>query len=465
MLRHLRWFTVVAFAGSTLLAMQARAEDGLRGARVAAGELAASGALLVAGPHGLTLSFEYGSKLRAEPGTTFRFGKQMKLPMGAGPDPMVPARVLTLESGSVTAELPVTKRFALLMNGPHKLRAILSSGEVTMIASEARATVAVHRGNPLVTLSDKWRHLPADSMQNVSMDRPLGWKSELPGAPGTPVLSRSLLIEGEGAEASTMLAWPAMAHVAAYDLTLVGADGVLAREIRTGEPRTMLSSLPPGNYQLSVRAVDESGLHGPASGSVALNVVGLDIPETASRGAEGTVRLQPGQRVGLKGADGLEVGYLGFDNFLPAPKTLGLVARRPISMLLRHPTSGETLKLNLEPMLVKAKIGFAEHPESWPTEGLQVTVKLVDAEGHPVPDNYPVSCRVSVNVALAHPKWERQGSTLRATLDQPDGFGPWMVRVDVMDESGGSIGMDFSEVAYRRGPEPAASVRRVSARR
>jgi hypothetical protein len=450
MLRYLRCLALVLVGLSTWVGRDARAQvEGLRGARLAGGQLVPVGDELEAGPDGALLALEQGATLRAQPGALFRFAKHLKLPMGSGPDPMVPARVLMLSRGSVSASLPATKRFALLMMGPRKLRAIVSAGEATMIASEQRATVASVVGRTLVTLAEKWRQLPAGSIQLISDTRPEGWRRDVLGAPGAPVLSRSLLMAGEGAESSTIVAWPALAGASSYDLRVSGPGNVAVRAEQTTEPRLSLSALPAGSYQVHVQGIDDSGLPGAVSEPVALNVVGLDIPATASRSPAGAVRLQPGQRVSLVGAEGLEVGYLGLDSFLPVPKTLGLVARRPISMLLRHPKSGESLRLNLEPMSVKADISLAQHPHSWPSEGLAVTVKLVDAHGYPVPDNFDVSFRVTVNIALSVPTWERDGSSLRAVIARPEGAGPWMVRVDVLDESGRSLGMNFAEVAYR----------------
>lgn len=450
MLRYLRWMALVVFALSVLLTREARAQvEGLRGARLAGGQLVPVGDELEAGPEGAMLALEQGATLRAEPGTLFRFAKHMKLPMGSGPDPMVPARVLLLNRGSISASLPATKRFALIMLGPRKLRAIVSAGEATMLASEQRATVASLTGSTLVTFTEKWRQLHAGSVQLISDTRPEGWRRDILGAPGAPVLSRSMLMAGEGAESSTIVAWPALSGASSYDLRLTGPGDVVIRREQTRVPRLILSALPAGSYQMQVHGIDDSGLPGAVSEPVALNVVGLDIPATASRSPEGAVRLQPGQRVSLVGAEGLEVGYLGLDSFLPVPKTLGLVARRPIAMLLRHPRSGETLRLNLEPLSVRADISFAQHPDSWPSQGLEVTVKLVDEHGYPVPENFAVSFRVSVNITLAVPQWQRDGSTLRASIARPEGAGPWMVRVDVLDESGRSLGMNFAEIAYR----------------
>jgi hypothetical protein len=78
-------------------------------------------------------------------------------------------------------------------------------------------------------------------------------------------------------------------------------------------------------------------------------------------------------------------------------------------------------------------------------------VKLTDEHGSTVPENFAVTCKVTVNIQPVEPSWERDGSVLRTRLDRPPGSGPWMVRVDVLDENGASLGMDFSEVGYDAG--------------
>jgi len=64
---------------------------------------------------------------------------------------------------------------------------------------------------------------------------------------------------------------------------------------------------------------------------------------------------------------------------------------------------------------------------------------------------------VTINIDPAQPSWERTGSVLRTRLARPPGSAPWMVRVDVLDENGASLGMDFTEVGYQK---PAASAAR-----
>lgn len=425
--------------------------DELRGGRVTAGQLSTEGETLVAGAEGATLSLEHGAVLRAEPGARFRFGKFTKLHLGPGsdPDPLWLSRVLTLEQGYLTTTIPADRRYAILVMTPRKLRGILIEGEASVVASEQRATFANHSGRVLWTVDERWRPLPAGSEHLASEAYPLGLRRSMLGMPSLPLLSRRLLLEGAAAsESTTTVTWPALAGAAEYDVRLERSDGTLIQRVRLRDARWVLGPLTAGDYRITVRGIDDSGVPGAVGSPVALNVVGLDVPKTASRGPNGAVRLQPGQRVGLLGADGLEVGYLGFDDFLPAPKTLGLVARRPISMRLRHPGTGETVRLDLEPMTVRAEIMFSRQPHEWPKQGLQIGVKLIDEQGYEVPEAFNVRCKVTVNIEPAEPTWQRSGSTLHTLLERPEGPGPWMVRVEVVDESGIPLGKDFSEVAY-----------------
>jgi hypothetical protein len=391
-----------------------------------------------------------GARLQLEPGTKLRFGRTFKLPMGPGADSAIPTRVLMLDAGWMEASLTAEK-FALFVEMPRKLRSLLLGGDMTAIAREERSTAAA-TGKVLVALDDgwKWKRLPEGSLQIVSNVRPDGYRREVLPAGAAPVLSRSLMLSGGGTDSSTILAWPALSSAVGYEVQLRSGTAVVRSE-RTKEPRLTLTDLAPGQYQVTVRGVDDSGIFGSPSPPAALNVVGLEVPRTSSVSPGGAVRLQANQRVTLIGAEGLQVAYLGLDEFLPAPKSVGLVARRPISLVLRHPESGETVRLDLEPLTVRANIQFARHPHSWPEEGLEIAVKLSDEHGDTVPENFSVTTKVTVNIQPVEPSWERTGSVLRTRLDRPPGAGPWMVRVDVLDENGASLGMDFSEVGYDTG--------------
>jgi hypothetical protein len=84
-----------------------------------------------------------------------------------------------------------------------------------------------------------------------------------------------------------------------------------------------------------------------------------------------------------------------------------------------------------------------------------VTVRLLDDHGDPVPANFAASCQVTVNVDPVAPVWERTGAVLHTRIARPPSAAPWMVRVDVVDENGASLGMDFAEVGYQTRPPSA----------
>lgn len=463
----LRWhihglFCALSLTASTVLAQGLPAAAGPTppGAKVTAGQLLAEEKAFAAGPAGATLLLAEGAQLQLEPGTKLRFGRTFKLPMGPGADSAIPTRVLMLDAGWMEATLTAEK-FALFVEMPRKLRSLLLGGDMTAIARDARSTVAAATGKVLVALDDgwKWKRLPEGSMQIVSDVRPDGYRRPILPAGASPVLSKALMLSGGGTDSSTILAWPALPSAVGYEVQL-RSGSALVRSERVQEPRLTLAELAPGQYQVAVRGVDDSGIYGSLSAPALLNVVGLDVPKSSGRGPNGAVRLQANQRVSLIGAEGLQVAYLGLDEFLPAPKSVGLVARRPISLVLRHPESGETVRLDLEPLTVRAAVHFARHPHSWPNDGLEIAVKLTDEQGNTVPENFAVSCKVTVNIQPVEPSWERSGSVLRTRLERPPGAGPWMVRVDVVDENGASLGMDFSEVGYDTGTARAQLPRR-----
>ena len=136
-------FSLVLGAGVAVAAPP----GGLRGAKVSTGQLAPEGEGFVAGPEGASLALEYGARLKVKKGTRFEFGRTMKLAVGSGPDPLVPARVLSVPEGWIEAQVPATSRFAVLVLGPRDVRAIVApGGRLTVIGTEPRVTVAAHDG-------------------------------------------------------------------------------------------------------------------------------------------------------------------------------------------------------------------------------------------------------------------------------------------------------------------------------
>jgi hypothetical protein len=435
----------------------------LPGAKLSAGRLTVGAKGFVAGPEGATLELEQGARVRLDPGAELRFGRLFKMSVTAGPEGMLPTRVLTLQKGRLEASLLAPKHFALIISAPQQLGTLLVSGELTVLATPESSTTALLRGSALVTTAENqvWRPLPEGSRLVVNRRAPEGARHALLGAPGIPAPSRVLLLEGEvDEEGRALFSWPALDGALGYEVTVRGAGDTIVRRERVSDSIFSLGELKAGAYQVSVRGIDDSGLDGPESPRVQLRVVGLDIPKTAGRGPNGSVRLQEGQRVSLIGAEGLLVAYLGLDEFLPAPQSLGLVARRPISLVLLQPDTDERIHLTLEPLTARAQIAFSAHTATWPAEGLDVIVNLTDADGVALADDFAADCQVTVNVEPVGVHWARTGATLRAHLPHPTSAGPWMVRVEVTDENGAPLGMDFAEVGFPNSTKTERSAQR-----
>jgi hypothetical protein len=448
-LRHL--FCLLALAWCSPSASAAGAPPSLRGAQLLKGNVEPSEQWFVAGHEPVVLKLDNQVLLEVEPGSEFRVGSITKLPIASGPDPMVPARIVFLARGRIDVTLPQPEKrphFACMLFGPNEVRIINKGGRVSMRARERVVTTASHAGEGLVTTGKSWLRVPEGTARVFNDNWPEGLRRTFPVAPSRPVLSRSLLLEGQGAESNTNVSWAALDN-AVYELSIASEQGSAELLGALKEPRQQLAGLKAGRYQVVARAVDDLGLESTWSEPVAFNVVGIEAPENASVEANGVVRLLPGQRVQLRGGAGLEVGYLGFDHFLPAPPSLGLVQRRPITVLLRHPQSLETVQLRLEPLTVHADIEVAREPLRWPAGGLPVTIHLRDQDGKPVSEKYHADIQLSVNLQPLEPKWQRQGSTLSTVLEQPSLKGPWLVRVAVFDDRHTPLGMELAEIAYK----------------
>jgi hypothetical protein len=455
-LRHL--FCLLALALCSPSASAAGVPS-LRGAQVVKGNLEPREQGFVAGREPVVLELDHQLLVEVEPGSEFRVGSITKLPIAAGPDPMVPARTIFLARGRIDVTLPEPEkrpRFACLLLGPNQIRVVNKGGRVSLRARERVVTAASHTGEALVTTGKSWLRVPEGTARVFNDNWPEGLRRSFPPPPSRPTLSRSLLLEGQGAESSTLVAWTTPLG-SLYELSLANEQGTAEVARALEQSRHALAGLKTGRYQVRVRAVDDVGLESVWSEPAPLNVVGFEAPENARVEPNGLVRLLPGQRVRLRGGDGLEVGYLGFDQFLPAPQSLGLVQRRPITALLRHPQTLETVQLRLEPLDVHADIEVPREPVRWPAAGLPLTIHLRDQNNEPIAATYHAKIELSVNLQPLEPKWQRRGSTLTTVLEQPSLKGPWLLRISVFDERGATLGMELAEIAYKT---PTATTRR-----
>jgi hypothetical protein len=96
---------------------------------------------------------------------------------------------------------------------------------------------------------------------------------------------------------------------------------------------------------------------------------------------------------------------------------------------------------------VQADIKIGPPRARWPQDTVTVSVRLSDARGRPLPDDVMVKPVAYVNVTPVKVEWKREHNLLSAVIPPSLEAGPWVVRVEINDDTGAIAGRDFLEVA------------------
>jgi hypothetical protein len=86
---------------------------------------------------------------------------------------------------------------------------------------------------------------------------------------------------------------------------------------------------------------------------------------------------------------------------------------------------------------------------TWPGDSLEIRVRVEEANASASAAPVEVRPRVMLGVVPVNVSFVRNGNELRGVLPPQAGKGPWVVRVEVSDQSGTELGRDFIEVARR----------------
>lgn len=405
------------------------------------------------GPARSTSSYEVlrlpgGTSLRLAPGTRLKVGKPIKLQLTQGGGPKTLTHTVDLLSGRVEVDLPVSKHpaQAVLVRAPQRVSAVAKGGHSVVIVNGPRVTVGAVTGEMLVALGNDWRPMPAGVIREFSRatyaDHAViaSPKAQL----STPILLR---VAGTPTQAKAM-ATP-VAHAHSYEFGIwrtQGSERTLLRRESTSETSLELGDLEPGNYGVSVRALEASGLESAESELVPLRVVAAELPEGAQL-VDGGILLPPHQRVRLLGTEGVEISYGKASHFVPAPNSIGLIRSQPTLVRLRAAGSTAELPLALDPKTVRADIQIGPRSAQWPNDSISVAIRVTDARGRPLREAGSVKPTVSVNVTPVALDWKRRDNLLTTVVPRPSQPGPWVVRVEVADETGALVGREFLEVS------------------
>ena len=389
-----------------------------------------------------------GAIVRSERGTHMSVGRPLKVQLDSRGG-RTPAQSLGLTSGRVEVELPLVKNpaTAVLVQAPLKVSAVAKGGRSVVIAAAKRVSVAAVSGEMLVAMGNDWRVLPAGTVREfASGSGPTD--HEMLKAPKA-TLSAPILLSVSGEHTAVNASASPIPHATGYEFSVYrtrGRERELFKRVESKDAQVKLEDLEPGSYAVSAHALESSGLEGAESESVALRVVKAELPEGAKL-TEGGILLPPSQRVRLVGTEGVQVSYGKVADFVPLPDDIGLIRGQATLVRLRATGSNSELALRLSPRAVQADIKLGPPRARWPQDQIMVSVRLSDARGRPLGDDVVVKPIAYVNVTPVKVEWRREHNMLHAVIPPSTEPGPWVVRIEVTDDTGAIAGRDFLEVA------------------
>ncbi len=404
-------------------------------------------------PEGTVTTLPGGAILHLAPGTKIERLRTMKLQLAPPGQPQTVTQVVKLVSGRVDIEIPLSKapKTAVLLQMPRKVSAVAKGGHSIAIVDANRVTLAAVDGDMLAASGNDWKPLPTGLVRGFAGHDPTPLEHPVPGIPSVGI-SQPLLLSLGGEAPTAHASTTTVKDADHYQLSVWRASDKGTELVRRVDARGTagdISGLLPGQYQVTARAVDSTGIFGQESAGSALRVVGAELPAGA-RYESGSILLGTRGRVKLLGATGLEASYGQSAHFVSAPDSVGLSRGEGTVLRLREPGTVNEVRVGLEPRTLRADVEISPKHAHWPEDMIEVTVHLFDARGRAVSESIQVKPTVLVNVDVVDVTWLRSDNAMHTFIPKPLGKGPWVVRVEIADEFGDPAGRDFMEVA---GPE------------
>ena len=441
--RHLNLLLVAWLGSHAALAKEAAPAS----SEVIAGTVSDAGGYTIAGAKGAIYRLRTGYRLELGPGATVRFERPIKLQLSTNAS--TPTQVLELRTGRVEIQCPkqTSVAQALLVTTRSKVMGVFTQGEGAVLVAGQKVTVASRQGGALVGVGNDWHPLLDGYARTISAEDRAGKPRPLVGAPQVS-LPAALMLSVDGAPHPVHVGWKSVPDASRYEVT-VARPGAESVAITTDRIEAELPGLGPGRYSVTVRAVDREGLPGELSPAQSIRIVGVALPRGAYLGPDGAIRLGPGQRVRLSGADDLLMTYGQADRFGHVPESLGLYRERAVDVRLREPESSGELSVRLVPVLDHASVSFQPEAPRWPGKPVTVEVRLYDGNHQPAPAGVAVLPRLSINSRKLTPRWVRQGNRLVASVLPSTPIGPWAMRVEIARPGGDVIARSSLRIAER----------------
>ncbi len=413
---------------------------------VVSGDGTSSGGVFTASAAGAVFELPSRALLTVAPNSSLRIFPLPQL-LALSPGARTWTWSFALQSGRVDVELPKTGRNAVLAQ-MGKLTAIATGGHTAFRVDNNEAIASNMEGELRTLLNDHWQTVPLGWLSDLSKEDPNATaKAGLAG----PALKGGQRMWFSPSETVAMhgFRWSTVAGAHHYDLRIRRlSDGKVidTRSTQRAEWADLLTPVEPGKYGLTLRSVDARGIEGSWSPEAEVRVIGVVMPPGAYS-TEQAIFLGVGQQVQFTNTAGLEMTYLGAGRYFPAAQGATLYRGQTTVLGFRMPGALETATARLEPRAVYADVRIGPKRALWPRDPISIDIQLKSKTGAEIPTFLQVVPTVTLGTDPVDVNFEQNGNVLHAVLPPSDKPGPWVVRVDVADQYGVTLGHDFLEIA------------------
>ncbi|MEP7122194.1 MAG: hypothetical protein ABJE95_14840 [Byssovorax sp.] len=419
----------------------------------------------------LRMALAHGAVVELAPGTVVAVFDHLEIALlGLG---KLDAARLEIRSGEVTITAPISGSprdrspvlvqsdgglFALAIEGSLVARSIgigrdAPLGGLSLATYAGQAQFASHGAfHPLARgeAIDLRASQPAPAPHAIGVGP--GWYVE-EGAEATGPLA---VVTDRDATTALTLRFANVAATGGNDLEIAGDEAfstVLARGHAPAKSTVITTPpLAPGRYFARMRARGVEGLPSLVGPTRPLRIALAALPPGGS--VEGsTFTIPAGRALAWDDPTGLEIS-VGSVGFIHASRELRPVHDAATVARVRLLGDRSFIPLSLVPSAVSAAIEIGPKWATWPTIPVEIEVRLVSSRALSAAVDtarFEPKLRVTVNLVEVPVTWKRESNLLRAKLSRPAGMGgPWVVRVEAMDQDSNPIGRGFLEVVEQK---------------
>jgi hypothetical protein len=299
---------------------------------------------------------------------------------------------------------------------------------------------ALKRGHAWTTLTPgrAYRVLRNQVSERLAVAAPT-WSADGPD-------QRPIALAVSGPIGVVQAGWQPVVGAVSYTVEIASDPtfAVVVKELVVESPQFQ-TALSEGRYWARVTSVDEDGMDAPSSLPRALRVVRVALPHSAFMPEPGTLVVPQQGVLRILDTEGIELS-VDKSGFWPAPHVLHGPTRAFHRLRLRlvgDPRS--TTMVRLERRALHAWVSMTPAP-SWPSDPVQVAVRLDDPSGRIEPSSVEPALEVLLAGKPIETIWERDGNVWRTHIRGRVLDAPSLLEVVARDDAGIPLGWGFLEL-------------------